>query len=80
MKNVITLDPSTRRRHRPAARGGPTSDVLSVADAAQLLGLSINTTYTYLADGTIPGRRVGRRWIVSRARLHAWLAGELDGH
>lgn len=78
MDNVVQLDPLTRRR-RLSARAAPTADVLSVAETARVLGLSVNTTYAYLADGTIPGRRVGRRWIVSRSRLDAWLAGAEDG-
>jgi excisionase family DNA binding protein len=78
MDNVVQLDPLTRRR-RPPGRVAETADVLSVAETARVLGLSVNTTYAYLADGTIPGRRVGRRWIVSRARLDAWLAGSEDG-
>lgn len=78
MDNVVQLDPLTRRRRLPA-RAAPTADVLSVAETARVLGLSVNTTYAYLADGTIPGRRVGRRWIVSRSRLDAWLAGSEDG-
>jgi excisionase family DNA binding protein len=28
-----------------------------------------------LRDGTIPAERVGRRWVISRRRLHAWLDG-----
>lgn len=75
MDNVVSLDPSSRHRRLPA-RAAPTSDVLSVAETARVLGLSVNTTYAYLADGTIPGRRVGRRWIVSRVRLDAWLAAD----
>ena len=78
MNNVVQLDSATRHRRLPG-RGSSATDVLSVAEAARYLGLSVNTTYVYLADGTIPGRRVGRRWIVSRARLDAWLACAEDG-
>jgi excisionase family DNA binding protein len=78
MENVVSLDPSTRRRRLPG-RAAPPVDVLTVAETARLLGLSVNTTYVYLADGTIPGRRVGRRWLISRTRLDAWLAGAEDG-
>jgi excisionase family DNA binding protein len=44
-----------------------------------LLGRSVDTTYVYLADGTIPAKRVGRRWIVSRARLDTWLTAGEEG-
>jgi excisionase family DNA binding protein len=71
---VLPFDPVARgRRSRPPS--GLPIDVLTVAETAQLLRLSVNTTYAYLADGVIPGQRVGRRWIISRARLDAWLSG-----
>lgn len=69
MPTVVPLDSARARRPRPPA------DVLTVAETARLLRLSLNTTYAYLADGLIPGQKVGRRWIVSRVRLDAWLAG-----
>jgi excisionase family DNA binding protein len=76
---VIPFDPAVRGRAFRRPTGPPPSDVLTVAETARLLRLSINTTYAYLADGVIPGQRVGRRWIISRARLDAWLAGAADG-
>jgi excisionase family DNA binding protein len=53
--------------------------VMSVRDLAHYLGLSLNTTYAYLADGTIPGHRIGRRWVISRARITAWLEASSGG-
>lgn len=73
MPTVVPFDPVRLRRSRLPLT--PPSDVLTVAETARLLRLSINTTYVYLADGVIPGQKVGRRWIVSRARLDAWLSG-----
>lgn len=74
MSTVVPFDSFARlRRSRPPS--ALSSDVLTVAETARLLRLSVNTTYAYLADGVIPGQRVGRRWIVSRARLDAWLSG-----
>jgi excisionase family DNA binding protein len=73
MPDVLPFDPARARRSRPPS--APPVDVLTVAETARLLRLSVNTTYAYLADGLIPGQKVGRRWIVSRARLDAWLAG-----
>jgi len=77
MSTVIPFDRATRpRRSHPPA--GPPAAVLTVAETAAYLRLSVNTTYTYLAEGTIPGERVGRRWIVLRARLDAWLSGQRE--
>ncbi len=79
MDSVVFLDPAVRRRPpaRPAGRG---TDVLTVPELAAYLRLSLATTYIYLRDGTIPvGERIGRRWIVPRARLDAWLSGQREG-
>ncbi len=54
-----------------AAEAAPA--VLTVPEVAEYLRLSLASTYTYLRNGTIPAERIGRRWIVSRARLVAWL-------
>ncbi len=50
----------------------------TVDEVAQLLSLSRGITYASLRDGTIPAERVGRRWVISRRRLHAWLDGVTD--
>jgi excisionase family DNA binding protein len=47
----------------------------TVEEVAELLSLSRGITYASLRDGTIPAERVGRRWVISRRRLHAWLDG-----
>jgi len=40
---------------------------------AQRLGIDKNTVYKYLQDGTIPALQLGRKWLVSEARLTEWL-------
>jgi excisionase family DNA binding protein len=81
--NVVGLDAyrarQAARRAALAVAGFDDRDVMTVRDLAHYLSLSLNTTYAYLADGTIPGRRVGRRWIISRARIEAWLEANTDG-
>jgi excisionase family DNA binding protein len=47
----------------------------TVDEVAHLLNLSRGITYQYIRDGVIPAERVGRRWLVPRRRLHAWLDG-----
>ena len=51
----------------------------TVDEVAQLLSLSRGITYASLRDGTIPAERVGRRWVISRRRLHTWLDELSDG-
>jgi excisionase family DNA binding protein len=79
MDNIVALDPAARRR--PSAQSsGRGAEVLTVPELAEYLRLSLATTYVYLRDGTIPvGERIGRRWIVPRARLDAWLSGQREG-
>lgn len=51
---------------------------MEAAEMAQVSGLSLNGVYSGLARGEIPGRRVGRRWVVSRRRFLQWLHGGTD--
>jgi excisionase family DNA binding protein len=55
--------------------GRPVKLVLHGGRGGRLLGLSRGLTYDLVRAGTIPAERVGRRWIIPRARLDAWLAG-----
>lgn len=48
----------------------------TVDEVAYLLNLSRGIAYQYVRDGVIPAERVGRRWLISRRRLHAWLDGQ----
>jgi excisionase family DNA binding protein len=63
--------PSAAHRSRPAAERA----VYTVKEVAYLLGLHLGGAYELLRDGTIPAERIGRRWIISRVRFHAWLDG-----
>ena len=50
-------------------------DTLTVPEAARRLGLSRNAAYDAAARGELPGAfRVGRRVLVSRPALEAFLA------
>lgn len=50
--------------------------VVSVDETATLLGLSRNTAFARVRDGTIPAIRCGRRWLIPRKRLEDFLEGE----
>jgi excisionase family DNA binding protein len=45
---------------------------------ADRLGLDKNTVYKFLHDGTIPAIQLGRKWLVSEARVAEWLRRETD--
>ena len=45
---------------------------LTVQEVAQRLSLGRGTVYKMLEEGTLPGIRVGRLWIVTRYALDEW--------
>jgi excisionase family DNA binding protein len=47
----------------------------SVEEVAALLGIARGVAYEGVRKGSIPATRVGRRWLIPRRRLHAWLDG-----
>lgn len=51
----------------------PSPEVMSVDEAAQFLGLDRNTVYDAAGRGEIPHRRIGKRILLSRTQLVAWL-------
>lgn len=77
--NVIPLnnpdrDPSSPARPTPrSAKLGATAAVYTVAEVAELLSLSIGSTYTLIRNGEIPAKKMGGRWVVPKRRFHAWL-------
>lgn len=52
------------------------ADVISPEEVAGRLGLGINQVYAGLRAGQIPGRQIGRRWIITRLAFERFLAGE----
>ena len=53
----------------------PRPEVLTPAQAAELLQVSEDEVVELAEAGTLPGRRIGERWRFSRPALIAWLAG-----
>lgn len=49
---------------------------LSVREAAGIVGVSVRTMQTLIAGGTVPSFTVGRRRIVRRSALIAWMQRE----
>lgn len=65
---------------RPASAEAPllAPAVYTVEQAAELLGVARSTAYELVRDGRVPARRLGGRWVISRARFHAWLDADTD--
>jgi|SRR5688500_4255486 len=53
----------------------PLPDVLTPAQAAELLQVDEAEVVTLAEAGTLPGRRIGEQWRFSRPALIEWLAG-----
>jgi excisionase family DNA binding protein len=71
MDNVIQM---TRRDLREIGRAGRgTRLTYTVPEVADLLGLSVGSTYAAIRAGEIPAKQVGARWVISKERFHAWL-------
>ena len=47
-------------------------DVISVAAAGRLLGMSTHSAYRAVRSGAIPSIKVGGRWILRRDVLEEW--------
>lgn len=48
-------------------------EVLTAAEAARILRVSLDVMYALLSRGEVPARRVGHSWRISRTRLLEWL-------
>lgn len=46
---------------------------MNVEKAAEFLGISKGTLYTRAANGEIPCKRIGDKYIFSKSALSAWL-------
>lgn len=53
----------------------PGLEIYTVAHVARMLSINVGTVYQLLRDGAIPGKRLGRRWVIPRRRFHEWLDG-----
>ena len=76
MQNSVTplaSPPPTSRGRLPRRIGVDSRAVYSVREVAQLLSLSLGSTYALVREGEIPARKLGGRWVIPKARFHAWL-------
>jgi excisionase family DNA binding protein len=62
-----------RKAHRAPARRERPPDILDVHKAAALLTVSADTVYDLFKKGELTARKVGRKWITTRAALMRWI-------
>ena len=66
--------PIKTKRKRSAPKPPPRpAEVLDVQGAAALLTVSADTVYDLFAKGELPGRKVGRKWITTKAAVLRWI-------
>ena len=77
--NVLPFPPRSARPESLTTEGTPTAAtpitraVYTVAEVAELLDLSLGSTYTLVRTGDIPAKKMGGRWVIPKRRFHAWL-------
>lgn len=54
------------------------TDVLTIREVAEYLKLTDKTTYRLVADGTIPGFKVGAAWRFRKGDIDLWIAQKLQ--
>lgn len=47
----------------------PIPELVSVAEAAEILGVTRQAVQQRLESGSLPGRRVGKAWVIQRAAV-----------
>src|SRR5688572_12141445 len=68
-----------RKRHSPRLPMTRPPEVLDVHMAAELLTVSRDTVYELFQSGDLPGRKVGRKWITTKAAILRWIEGSSTG-
>ncbi|MGH3341417.1 MAG: helix-turn-helix domain-containing protein [Carbonactinosporaceae bacterium] len=63
--NIVPFSPRGARHTERA--------VYTVAEVAELLSLSLGSTYTLVRLGEIPALKLGGRWVIPKRRFHSWL-------
>jgi excisionase family DNA binding protein len=56
------------------APGGPTGEVLTLDELAQLLRLPADAVEALAKDGELPGRRIAGEWRFARSAVLEWLS------
>jgi excisionase family DNA binding protein len=51
---------------------------ISPREAAEYIGCHVMTVYAWIASGTVPSARLGRKVLVDRRQLDAQLEGQLQ--
>jgi excisionase family DNA binding protein len=53
--------------------------LLSIGEAAEMLGLSRSTLYKYTEQGVLPSVKIGSRVLIDAEELYSWLGERRRG-
>jgi excisionase family DNA binding protein len=69
---IVPTSTRTRKptRKSPLAR---VPEILDVPTAAEFLTVSQDTVYHLFQSGQLPGRKVGRKWVTTKAAVVRWI-------
>jgi excisionase family DNA binding protein len=67
--------PTATRTKKPGKEPAPARvpEILDVGMAAAFLTVSRDTVYQLFQRGELPGRKVGRKWVTTKAAVVRWL-------
>jgi excisionase family DNA binding protein len=57
-----------------------TPEVLSIRQAAAYLGITPDTLYKHVGEGTVPGFKIGNRWRFKKSILDTWIERSIAQH
>lgn len=55
-----------------------TKQVYSVGEVCEILDLGRPLVYRLLAEGSLPGRKMGRKWVIPKVQIERMLKGGKD--
>jgi excisionase family DNA binding protein len=67
------MQTKAKEKRTTAAATARPAEVLDVHGAAALLTVSPDTVYDLFQKGELPGRKVGRKWITTKAAVLRWI-------
>jgi len=68
----MPTDTTARKATKPPA-AARVPEILDVGLAADFLTVSRDTVYRLFQTGELPGRKVGRKWVTTKAAVIRWL-------
>jgi len=69
----VTMPSETDKKSKPRPVLPKAREILDVRMTAALLTVSKDTVYDLFASGELPGRKVGRKWITTKAAVLRWI-------